>query len=587
MRTLRLTPRTAALLIAACVAVAYLNSLGGRFVMDDQCEIVDNPVIRTLVPPWRAMFVGRLLPARPLPYLTFAIDYACWGPRPLGYHITNLVIHTIAALALLAFARLTLAAPRFHGTVGDHALPLALCITVLWAVHPLNTQAVTYVYQRIESMTGMFCLVSLAAFAQAAASGWDRRWLAGCVLAAAAAMASKENAVVLPLLILSYDWLVVAEPGGLRRRRWFYAALFATWAVLAACLIVQASSYQEFQGISHPPLAYALTQPRVILHYLRLALWPTGQCFDMPWKISETWREIIPSLLYMLAILAVIAGGVARRRSWSWLGVAFLLALAPTSSIMPVAAPAAEHRMYLPLAAVAAAVVLGCHALLRRRVPAGAGRALALRAAAVATAAAVVILVLLTQARNELYAIPGGIWLDVLQRQPNNGRALWNLAITCTELGDLETALPYADRAAGDDPRHPVYDDMTSNRLAAGDLAGAECVLRHAVLKQTELAGAAADVTLGSASNLATLLRKQRRFAEAEVVARAALAAARQPGGPAGDSFRRLEGDLTAILEEAGRAEAAAASDRLPPHQPTSDPRPSADSAPRPRDPRP
>jgi len=183
MPSLRLTPRTAALLVVVCTVVAYLNSLGGRFVMDDRCEIADNPAIRSLVPPWRAMLGGRNMPARPLPYLSFAVDHAVWGPGPFGYHVTNLVIHTCAALALFAFTRLTLLSPRLRGRFGEHATSLATCIAAIWAVHPLGTQAVTYVYQRLESMTGMLCLAALAAFAQAAATGWRPRWLVACVLA--------------------------------------------------------------------------------------------------------------------------------------------------------------------------------------------------------------------------------------------------------------------------------------------------------------------------------------------------------------------------------------------------------------------
>jgi hypothetical protein len=560
MRSLRLTPWTAAAVVAACTFIAYLNSLGGRFVMDDRCEIADNPAIRSLADPWRAMFVGHYMPARPLPYLTFAIDYSLWGPEPFGYHITNLVIHTIAALAVFWLARTTLAAPRFRGACADHATPLAACIATLWAVHPLCTQAVTYVYQRIESLTGMFCLLALAAFAQAAARRWDRRWLAGCVLASAGAMASKENAVVLPLLILGYDWLVVgAGADGLRQRRWFYAALFATWGILGLHLVGQLGRYQEFQDASHPPLAYALTQPRVILHYLRLALWPVGLCFDLPWPISKTWREIVPSLLYVLAILAGVAVGVVRGRAWSWLGVVFFLALAPTSSILPVAAPAAEHRMYLPLAALVAAVVLAAYGAVCRMLPAGRGRDRGLQVAALAAAVTAAVLILLTQARNDVYAVPGGVWMDVLRRQPRNERAIWNLAVACEEIGEFDAALRYADQAAELNVRLPVYEDMASIRMEAGDDAAAERALRHAVEKRAALAGPDADVTLATTCNLVILLNQQRRFVEAEQEAAAAFD--RVVAGLPADDPRRISVEIIHAngLHRAGRdAEAEA-----------------------------
>ncbi|MFM9196384.1 MAG: hypothetical protein ACKOWG_11705 [Planctomycetia bacterium] len=205
-----LTARQAAVFVAIITGVAFLNSFAGKFVLDDIPEIDRNPAMQRLLPPWEAMFVGNRLPARPLPYLTFAIDKSLWGNRPAGFHLTNLLVHIAAALAVYELSRLTLLSPRLRSRWGDRAVPLARIIAMAWAVHPLQTQAVTYVYQRIESMAGMFCLVSLVAYARAAATGWPKNLLAASVAAAAAAMASKENAVVLPVLILAYDWFSVA-----------------------------------------------------------------------------------------------------------------------------------------------------------------------------------------------------------------------------------------------------------------------------------------------------------------------------------------------------------------------------------------
>ncbi|MFM8706818.1 MAG: hypothetical protein ACKOHK_01650, partial [Planctomycetia bacterium] len=159
----------APLFVVGCTLAAFLNSLDGEFLMDDFCEILDNPRMESLWPPWRVMLEGDGLPTRPLPYLTFAIDRAIWGKRAFGYHLTNLVIHVAAALALFFLARTTLRSPRLRATHGDHTDVLAALIASLWAVHPLHTQAVTYIYQRLESMTAMLSLVSLAAFAGAVA----------------------------------------------------------------------------------------------------------------------------------------------------------------------------------------------------------------------------------------------------------------------------------------------------------------------------------------------------------------------------------------------------------------------------------
>ena len=159
------------LVVLAAVVAAFASALAGGFVFDDIFEIEHNPAVRLVWPPWQAMTVGSRLPARLLPSWSFAADHAIWGDAPRGYHVANIAIHALAAIALYDLVRLTLASPRLRGRSGERPELLALAIAVIWAVHPLQTQAVTYVYQRIESMAGMFVLLSLACFARAAAAG--------------------------------------------------------------------------------------------------------------------------------------------------------------------------------------------------------------------------------------------------------------------------------------------------------------------------------------------------------------------------------------------------------------------------------
>jgi hypothetical protein len=525
----------AALVVGLLTCIAYGNSFDGEFVMDDISEIALNPAMEQLFPPWKAMFVGRLLPARPLPYLTFAVNSMLCGPHPFGYHVVNLVIHVTSALALFSFARLTFLSPRLNGVYGDRATILAAIIATFWAVHPLQTQAVTYVYQRIESLTGMFCLLALMAFARAAARDWSTRWQICCIMSTAAAMSSKENAVVLPLLIASYDWLFCGEGlAGFTRRRWFYAGLAATWVILGLFLASQSGRYGEFQRPAHDPIAYALTQPRVILHYLRLAAIPSPLCFDYIWRTADTWSEFLPSLVYLLILLAVTAAGAARQRPWSWLGLAFFLTLAPTSSVMPVVALAAEHRMYLPLAAFVATVVLIGDWVVRRQLSRKPGARLGLT---IATSILVCLwttaLIAMTRARNEVYAEPGGIWLDVLAKQPTSTRALWNLAKTCEGLGKVDVAVKYADEIAMLNPRLPVFRDLAEGRKKAGDLASAILVLRHGMNTSLALLQSNEPVVLEMAAHLAACLYDQGTAAEAEQILTTALTNARsEPENP-------------------------------------------------------
>lgn len=528
--TLRVTQ--AALFVAVLACVAFLNSFGGQFVFDDIQEIARNPRLEPLIPPWQAMFVGNKLPARPLPYLSFAIDRALWGIQPFGYHLTNLVIHTIAAVALFDLVRLALTSPRLGGRWADRAAPVAMVIATIWAVHPLQTQAVTYVYQRIESLTGMFALVALAAFAEAAVRGWPRTWLLGSAAATAAAMASKENAVVLPFLILAYDWLFVPAGTGpdtagswirdVRRRGWYYLMLVATWGILAGVLLIQASRYQEFEELQHSPREYLYTQSGVILHYLRLAILPIGQRFDYGgWPVAKSFGDVWPSFFVVASLVVITAVGTSLRRPWAAIGVLFFLALGPTSSILPVEAVANEHRMYVALAAVVAVVVLAAMAAFDR----SGSRAAAVntpgdspsrghRAAVIVAGGVILSLVVATQLRNQLYATPTALWMDVLEKDRDNFRAYHMMASALDAEGDPEFASEMAAEAVRRRSKSRVFSELARHHMAQGNPAMAEYYLRHGYELIHELYPPRDKAVQIITSDLATVLREQKKTDE-------------------------------------------------------------------------
>jgi len=530
------TVRQARIFVAVLTCIAFLNSFSGEFVFDDIFEIAMNPSMEQLFPPWEAMFIGGRAPTRPLPYLTFAIDTNLWGIRPFGFHLTNLVVHVVAALTLFDLTRLTLLSPRLRDRYGDQAVVLAMIIATLWAIHPLQTQAVTYVYQRIESMCGMFCLLSLAAFARAAAAGWPRSWLIGSVAACAAAMASKENAVVMPVMILLYDWLfspvqdAAAWRSDVWRRRWYYAALAATWLILAGVLFSQTGKYQEFGAAKRSAVTYALTQPGVILHYLRLVVWPVGQCLDYSgWpEVKAVTPAQLPAYLAIGAVVALTGLAVVRRQPAAWLGGMFLLALAPTSSVMPVEAFVNEHRMYLPLAPVVAAIVLAAGRALEwlgRRFPGGGWQA---RWPAIMVGLVMLALITATQLRNMKYSMLALIWTDVLMNDPGNYRALSSLAGMMDRAGEEEAAKALADKALDRKPSCNVFGSLAATHLTKGDYAGAEKLCRHGLERQLAALPADNQAVLQTTVDLAVALRLQGKIDEADAFCAGSIAAMRR-----------------------------------------------------------
>lgn len=160
------TPRLAlvatALGLVLAVAVAYHNSLGGPFVFDDRVAIFDNSTIRQLWPIAEALSPpsgGQSDSDRPLVNLSMAINYRLGGTDPRGYHVCNVLVHTLAALTLFGIVRRTWRSR--DGQPGEAGLFIAGGIALLWALHPLQTAAVTYVVQRAESMMGLFYLLTL------------------------------------------------------------------------------------------------------------------------------------------------------------------------------------------------------------------------------------------------------------------------------------------------------------------------------------------------------------------------------------------------------------------------------------------
>lgn len=413
------------LLVAVAAFAAYANSFSGPFFFDDGPAIVDNPTIRNLAdlnavlhPPGDGSGVS----GRPLLNLSFALNHALGGLDPAGYHAVNLLIHILAAWCLLGLLRITFGGARFCDAVRAAATPLATAAALLWAVHPLLTESVTFIVQRSESLAGLCFLATVYFFARATANGGNaKRKLSVSVLACACGMAAKETMVVAPLLVLLYDreFASGSFSAAFARRRAYYGALATTWGILV--LLVAAGGGTRGAGaglgLGVSPWHYALTQCEAIVRYLRLALWPHPLVVDYGSGVVQGVAAVWPQALLLVLLLGLTAFLVWRNRPLGFAGAWFFLILAPSSSFIPlVGQTAAEHRMYLPLAAIVVVGVLGLHRLLGRG-------ALAL------IGALAVVAVIATAARNRDYRDATTLWRDTVAKFPENHRAHFNLGV--------------------------------------------------------------------------------------------------------------------------------------------------------------
>jgi hypothetical protein len=411
------------LAIVVATVLAYVNAFSNPFLFDDEAIITANPDTQVLFP---LAFAGRWLVN-----LTFKLNYAVGQFRVADYHATNLMIHLAAALLLFGWVRRTLLLPRAGEVWPRHAAGLAGAIAGLWAVHPLQTESVTYICQRYESLMGLCFVGTLYTFVrgvQARGRGgasWFGVSLAICVLG----MGTKEIMVTAPLVVLLYDCLLGAGSAGEAvRKRW--RVHLGLWLTLIVFGFLEWQMFnvvaQQGEGVTLavPPVSYLLTQMQVIPHYIRLSFVPYPLCFDYGWPFVTSWtRVVLPgTFLVGLGVLTLLLW--VRGRSHAFLGLWFFIILAPTSSIVPVPDAAFEHRMYLPLASVISAAVLGSYWLLRGAM-ASRQRTCVLGGGVVL--AGMVVAVMMTHQRNLAYRSGLTMWQSVVSVRPQNHRARLNL----------------------------------------------------------------------------------------------------------------------------------------------------------------
>lgn len=454
--------------LLAAGLLAYANSLGGAFVFDDEGAILENPTIRSLAHPAAVLSPptgGLPVTGRPITNLSFALNYAVHGSSAWGYHVVNGLIHVLAALTLFGVIRRTLEQPRLQARFGAHAPMLAAAIALLWVLHPLQTAGVTYISQRAESLASLLVLVALYAFIRSVHASHPRRWLTASATACWLGIGTKEIAYAIPVLIAAYDRIFVVSSWRdvWRVRGLYHLVLLGSWLPLAWLILStenRGGTWAAAAGYS--PWEYLRLQCQALVHYLRLVVWPHPLVFDYGRNLAAPpWPAVLPHALVMIALFAAMVFALRRRPALGWLGLGFFALLAPTSSVVPIADPMFEHRMYLPSAAVLTALAIGAFARAGPRCAWG-------------VAPLALLLGALTVARNADYASALHLWQDTVEKRPDNSRALVNLGRELMERERYAEALPLFERAHALTPDVPVVVhnlalalDFTGRRAAA------------------------------------------------------------------------------------------------------------------------
>ncbi len=438
--------------------VAYWTSFAGTFIFDDRLHILGDRRLKALWPLWEAL--GR---RRPIVDYSLAVNHAISGENVWGFHATNLAVHILAGLTLFGVVRRTLSREPLRRRFGESAWWLAMVIALIWVVHPLQTQSITYLIQRAESLMGLFYLLTLYCVIRGAGSPRGGWWYAAAIISSALGMGSKAVMVTAPVAVLLYDRVFLSETWKeIVRRRWaLYLALVATWGVLyfsgVAMGVLDATRPGSHVGFSYrgiTPVNYALTQCGVLLHYIELSLVPYSLCLDYGWPTARTVGQFLPQTVVVVALLAGTLWALIKRPPLGYAAAWFFIILAPTSSIVPIKDPIFEHRMYLALASIVVLVVIGVDVALRwfaTRLQYG-----FVFRRTVSTGLTVLVAGALTYGtieRNRTYHSEALMWRDVLTKRPRNARAAENLGVSLLAEGKLSEALTTLQEAVKISPR--------------------------------------------------------------------------------------------------------------------------------------
>jgi protein O-mannosyl-transferase len=466
---------TAFILLALVIGVVYGRAARAPFVHDDNTSVLTNPSIVRLWPPFgTAERPGPLRPprdaitsGRPLVNLSLALNYYFGGFNTLGYHVVNMVLHLLTSMLLFGIVRRTLLLEGFRSRFGNATTALALAVALIWAIHPLQTDAVEYVSQRTELMMGLFYLATLYGSLRYFTAETRRSKAvaaAGATLACLCGMACKEVMVSAPLMTLLFDRTFVS--GSLRaalKKSWpVYAGLFGSWLVLLALNIDAPRSHAAGPNAGLPFYVWWLTQAKVLLLYLKLSIWPWPLLIHRETRLLWTISEALPWLLPVALGVAGTLTLLSRRNSIGYLGTWFVAILLPTLLVPMPSEVVAERRMYLPLAAVAVFVIVGGFAALawrgqlrRSNESTISSRALSPRPLMIGATVLALVFAVVTSYRLQVYGDVITIWRDAVARQPDNVRATINLGCVLQDAGRYNEAIEQFERALTIDPTRP------------------------------------------------------------------------------------------------------------------------------------
>ncbi|MDD5438781.1 MAG: tetratricopeptide repeat protein [Candidatus Omnitrophica bacterium] len=499
-------------LIALIGLTVYGAILGAPFQLDDNDFVLDNPVIKNLA---NVTDMWNYTPRKFLTFLTFACNYAFGKNDPFGYHLVNLFLHIMTAYFLYGILSVLSSLPAVQSK-GRAPFVVALFGALIFLVHPIQTESVTYIWQRSTVLSAFFYLASFFMYVTGRAS--RRPWYYGIALVLfITGFFAKGDIVMLPCAIILCEILFFnVSWGSLRKilvKSWPILAVIALGALLnLAAINTGLKNEFFFSGTGDIPRGiYLLTQFRVVVRYLALVLVPLGQNVDH-YVVLASHGFFEPRTLVSLALVtaAIIAAIFLFRRNYrvAAFGILlFFINLIPTSSIFPLSTVMFEHRLYLPMMGFS----IFLSSLVMDAITSRIFRNIAMSVILAA-------LCFLTMARNTLWCSPTRLLEDAVMKSPLNARPHLMLGAVYYKLGNTDRARQLFERAIALSPRYPdPYNNLGLIFMDRGDTAGAERAFRKALLLNESFSEpyinlAHLAVSMGDYDSAERLLKRSLRY---------------------------------------------------------------------------
>jgi len=462
----------------------YGQTFHGDFVFDDLGFIVNNPLIQHFS---RVSSIWHSFPlTRSIGFYSFAFNYYLNGLHPEGYHIFNFIIHLIATILVWLLVDLLMKITGWFpsqsskvpkskkvrkaasNTVDQLKAQAPFLVAIIFLVHPCQTQAISYITQRFESMATVFYLGAVYCYLRARVDEKQQQkiiFFGASILLTFLGILTKEVIMTVPLMIIAGEWILFPNKDNAK----FYLGLGVGGVLLYGLLshllhsdisiFTQTIHSESHDGDILTPGRYLLTQMRVFLTFLRLLLIPIDQNMDYDYPAS-TGLLSPPLTLLGLTVMGLFVAAIIKLRQTkpliafglAWMLITFSINLAPRSNVI------FEHKLYLlSFGFILALTVFLFEGIVNRQI------------LGLIFLAITVILSFLTYERNHVWQNAISLWSDTVEKSPFKSRPNCNLGFAYCQIGDYDKALPYLNKAI---ELNPKYTEAYSDRAIIEDHGG-------------------------------------------------------------------------------------------------------------------